>query len=84
MSLEKFLASPQAQPRRRCVICDNPKAAEDAHVLAERIKRGEIHQTMNFLWERYFLPEYGIRTPTTLRKHLRVCLGVEPPSVRAS
>lgn len=80
MTLDDFLKSDAAQRKRRCVICDNPAAAADALRLKEGFESGELAMSVHFYHVKYFRPTYDIRCDNTLREHLRLCLGYEPPN----
>lgn len=82
MSLDDFLASPAATPRRRCIICDDEAATADALALKEGLEAGTVTQSIHFIFENYFRPTHGFRCDNTLRKHLRLCLGYNPPNRR--
>lgn len=80
MSLDDFLAGKEtrqaARIGRRCTICKNEAAAADVLSFIEKRRANETNHTINYFWERYMHPTYGIGAYNTVARHIRMCLGV--------
>jgi hypothetical protein len=78
MKLNDFLKNTEpSRSGRRCSICSDAAAASDAKQIADGMADGSIAHTVHHLWEKFFAPTHGTKSPNTLRNHLRRCLGAD-------
>lgn len=80
MNLEDFLDGNRipldSRISSKCSICQNENLAEEVLKYAEGYESGEIHHKLNYMWQNYFGPVHKIGSPTTLRNHIRMHLGI--------
>lgn len=61
----------------RCSICTNPELAKEVAEYAAGRQDGTIAFSIWQIWKRYFRPQRGIGSPTTLDTHIRHHLGID-------
>ena len=77
MTLNDFLTEHSGpQPSNHCLICKDERLAAEVKQYAEGRRDGTISHSVNFIWDRYFGPNYGMKTASGLRNHIRHHLGI--------
>ena len=76
MDITSYLDRDDGQ--RPCMICRRDDIARDLEVYVEAHRAGRTAQTPLRVWREYVYPKYKApQTATTVRKHVRQCLGYE-------
>lgn len=74
-SIDEFLSTAEENPSR-CSVCRHEDISRDLATYVEAHRSGKTKLAPHRIYHDYLFPKYGQpRTTTTVRRHIRFCLG---------